>query len=463
MPLNQSMRHAVPDFAGWWLNYPQSPFPGPSRAMKNLAPTSSTHTALVFAFTFSFFANLLPAADWPQWRGPNRDGISAERGLLKEWPKDGPRLLWQAKDIGSGYSTPSVVGERLYLCSNEGMDNEFVQALATSDGRRLWQARLGNVGNPDQQPKFPAARSTPTVDGDVLFALGSDGDLAGVEIATGKVRWRKSLRADFGGKPGTWAYTESPLVDGDQLVCTPGGETATIVALNKRTGEVIWKCAVPGGDDAAYTSVIIVEAAGVKQYVQMLARGLVGVEAQTGKFLWRYDRTVSRFKANIPTPVARGDLIYSAGAGTGGGVVRLKRDAETVSPEPGYFSPKLPATIGGAVVMGDYLFGTANSGLLCVDFASGEFKWDNPSLGAASLCLADGRLYLHGENGQVALVEAAVEGYREKGRFTPPDLPTRSQPMEKAWAYPVVSHGRLYIRDQQMLYCYDVKAPAAGE
>ncbi|MCW5553326.1 MAG: PQQ-like beta-propeller repeat protein [Verrucomicrobiae bacterium] len=431
--------------------------------MKNLCPSNSTHPALVFAFTFSLFANLLPAADWPQWRGPNRNGLSAERGLLKAWPKDGPRLLWQAKDIGSGYSTPSVVGERLYLCSNEGLENEFVQALATSDGRRLWQARLGKVGNLDQKPEFPAARSTPTVVGEVLFALGSDGDLACVEIATGEVRWRKSLRADFGGKPGTWAYTESPLVDGDKLVCTPGGETATIVALNKRTGEVIWKCAVPGGDDAAYTSVILVEAAGVKQYVQMLARGLVGVDAQTGKFLWRYDRTVSRFKANIPTPVARGDLIYSAGAGTGGGVVRLRRDAESVSPEPGYFSPKLPATIGGAVVMGDHLFGTANSGLLCVDFASGEFKWDNPSLGAASLCLADGRLYLHGENGQVALVEATVEGYREKGRFTPPDLPTRTQPMEKAWTYPVVSHGRLYIRDQQMLYCYDVKAAPSGE
>src|ERR1044071_6911702 len=147
-------------------------------------------------------------SDWPQWRGPERTGISSETGLLKEWPKDGPKLLWQLKDIGSGYSTPAVVGDRLYLLSNEGLENEFVQALKVQDGKRIWSTHLGNVGNPKQQPNFPAARSTPTIDGDVLYALGSDGDLACVEITTGKVRWQKNLRKDFGGKPGEWAYSE---------------------------------------------------------------------------------------------------------------------------------------------------------------------------------------------------------------------------------------------------------------
>lgn len=423
--------------------------------MKNLYRSISRIAAPLLAVSLPLS---LSAADWPQWRGPQRNGVSTETGLLKEWPKEGPKLVWQANDVGSGYSTPAVAGGRLYLCGNEELDDEFVQALAAADGRRIWRTRLGNVGNPDQQPKFPAARSTPTVEADLLYALGSDGDLACVETATGKVRWRKSLRTDFGGKPGTWAYSESPLVDGDALVCTPGGDDATLVALKKRTGEVLWKCAVPGGDEAAYSSAIVVNAAGVKQYVQMLARGLVGVEAATGKFLWRYDRTVSRFKANIPTPVVRGGDIYSAGAGTGGGLVRIKAGGGAVETEPGYFSPKLPTAIGGAVLAGDHLFGTANSGLLCVEFTTGEIKWDNASLGAASLCLADGRLYLHGENGQVALVEASTEGYRERGRFTPPDLPARSQQMEKAWTYPVVANGRLYIRDHQMLYCYDVKA-----
>ena len=193
------------------------------------------------------------AVDWPQWRGPNRDGISKESGLLKQWPAEGPKLIWKLSDIGSGYSTPAVVRGRLYLLANDGLENEFVQALETKDGKRIWSTRLGNVGNPKQQPNFPAARSTPTVVGDTLYALGSDGDLACLELASGKVKWQKSLRNDFAGKPGTWAYAESPLVDGDTLVCTPGGSEATIVGLDRTTGQVRWKCATPEGDEAAYS------------------------------------------------------------------------------------------------------------------------------------------------------------------------------------------------------------------
>ena len=168
-------------------------------------------------------------------------------------------MVWQLKDICSGYSTPSVVGDRLYLLSNQGTNDEFVQALEAKDGKQIWSQRIGNVGNPDQQPNYPAARSTPTVDGEWLFALGSDGDLACLERATGKVRWQKNLRKDYGGQPGTWAYSESPLIDGEAVVCTPGGPDATLVALNKKTGELIWKCAIPGGEHAAYTSALVIE------------------------------------------------------------------------------------------------------------------------------------------------------------------------------------------------------------
>src|SRR5436309_6582405 len=181
------------------------------------------------------------ANDWPQWRGPQRNGISGETGLRKGWPNDGPKLIWKLNDIGRGYSAPAVVGERLYLLGNQGLENEFVEALAVTDGKRIWSTPLGKVGNPKQKPNFPAARSTPTVDGEVLYALGSDGDLACFEIASGKVRWQKNLRKDFGGKPGEWAYAESPLIDGETLVCTPGGAEATLVGLNKETGEVRWK------------------------------------------------------------------------------------------------------------------------------------------------------------------------------------------------------------------------------
>jgi outer membrane protein assembly factor BamB len=397
---------------------------------------------------------VLHAADWPQWRGPQRNGVSQETGLLKEWPKEGPKLAWRVKDIGSGFSTPSVVGERLYLLSNRGLDDEFVQALAVKDGQNIWATHLGKVGNPDQQPNYPAARSTPTVDGKLLYALGSDGDLACLETASGKVRWRKNLRTEFGGKPGNWAYAESPLIDGDILICTPGGSQVTLVALNKKTGDVIWKCAVPGGDEAAYASAIIVEACGVRQCVQLLQKGLVGVNATTGQFLWRYGKLVSRYNNNVPTPVAEGGSIYGGSVGTGGGLVNLKAKDGGVEVKEAYFSPKFPTSIGGAVKLADYLYGTSQT-LQCLEFKTGAVKWDERSLGAASLCVAEDRLYLHGENGEVALVEATPDGCREKGRFTPPDPPERGS--AKAWAYPVVADGRLYIRDIGTLWCYNIR------
>ena len=296
------------------------------------------------------------------------------------------------------------------------------------------------------------------MEGGFLYALGSDGDLACLEIGTGKVRWQKNLRSDFGGKPGQWAYSESPLIDGEAVVCTPGGGEATLLALNKKTGEVIWKCALPEGDEAGYASSILVEAGGVKQCVQLLQKGLVGVEAKTGRFLWRYGKAVSRYGANIPTPLASDGFIYTAAAGTGGGLVKLKAAGGSVEPEQVYFESKFPAAIGGAVKVGDYLYGTTAQAMLCVEFATGKIKWEERALGAASLCCADGRLYLHGENGEVALVEASPEAYREKGRFTPADRPKHRQEMEKAWAYPVVANGRLYIREHGTLWCYDVKS-----
>ena len=219
---------------------------------------------------------------------------------------------------------------------------------------------------------------------------------------------------------------------------------------------MLWKCAVPGGDEAAYSSALKGEFGGVGQYVQMLQGGLVGVEAGTGKFLWRYKKTVSQFKANIPTPVMKDNLIYSAGAGTGGGLIKAPA-AAGAAPEQVYFSPKLPTAIGGCVLVGDYLYGTGQA-MLCAEFATGSVKWEERAIGPASLCFAGDRLYLHGEDGEVALVEPTPAGYREKGRFTPPNQPPKSNAMEKAWAYPAVANGRLYIRDHQMLWCYDVRS-----
>jgi len=394
------------------------------------------------------------ADDWPQWRGPERNGVSKETGLLKEWPKEGPKLIWQVKEIGSGYSTPSVVGKRLYLLSNEGADKEFVQALEVADGKRAWSTPIGKVGR-NEGPQYPGARSTPTVDGDSIYALGSDGDLVCLETANGAIRWNKNLRSDFSGKPGNWAYAESPLIDGDVLVCTPGGSDATLVALNKKTGEVVWKAVVPGGDEAGYASIIKMEAGGPKQYVQFVGKGVVGVDAKTGKFLWRYDKTAQNSPANIPTPLAEGDYVFSGAGRSGGGLIKLKTKDGAFEVEEVTFSPKLPTAIGGAVKVGEHFYGTAGQSLLCAEFKTGKLKWEERSVAPGSLFYAEGRLYLHGENGDVALVEATPEGYREKGRFTPPGQPERGR--TKAWSYPVVANGRLYIHDLGTLWAYDVK------
>jgi outer membrane protein assembly factor BamB len=384
--------------------------------------------------------------------------LSQETGLLVQWPKEGPRLLWQIADIGDGFSTPAVVGTRIYLMSNRGLDNEFVQARSTENGEALWTTRVGKVGNPDQDPPYPMARSTPTVDGDLLYALGSDGDLACLEARSGAVRWQKSLRKEFGGQPHAWAYAESPLVDGDLLVVTPGGAQATMVALDKKTGALVWKSAVPGGDPAGYASAIVAHAGGRKQYVQFLSKGLVGVDAKTGEFLWRYTEVV-KGPAQTFTPIARDGYVYAGALSIGGGLVRLKSDGGRFEAEQVYFERGLPNGFGGAVLVGDHLYGTEVKALVAAEFTTGRVKWKAEDFGKASVTYADGHLYLHEWDGEVALVEATPDGYREKGRFTLPNPPKRAgQFADTAYAYPVIANRRLYIRDLATMWAYDIQA-----
>lgn len=431
--------------------------------MKSRSITTIAAVCLFFSgVSVTWTANVgASTSDWAQWRGPERSGVSKEVGLLKQWPAEGPKLLWQVNDLGDGYSTPAVVGNRIYLMSNIGMDNEFVQALSTQDGKPIWTTRVGNVGNPNQNPPYAKARSTPTIDGNYVYALGSDGDLTCLEAKSGKIRWQKNIRKEFGGQPGEWAYAESPLVDGDLVVVTPGGAQATMAAVNKKTGAVIWKSAIPGGDPAGYASAIVVQGGGRKQYVQLLTHGLVGVDAKTGQFLWRY-KDVAKGPAQFFTPIARGEYVYGGALGVGGGLVRLKADGGGVTAEQVYFERGLPNGIGGALVVGEYIYGTESGQKLVVaEFTTGKVKWQSDTIGWASVAYADGHLYLHGFNGQLALVEASPEGYREKGRFSPPAQPKRKQVgpyPEGAFAYPVIANGRLYIRDLGTLWAYDLKA-----
>lgn len=401
------------------------------------------------------FASTAIAADWPQWRGPDRTGVSKETGLLKEWPKDGPKLRWKAEDIGSGYSTPIVIGGRVYLQTTRGEDEQCL-ALDERSGKVLWSSGIGRVGK-NSGPQYPGTRATPTFDDGRLYCLASDGELSCRTASDGKEIWRRNIVSEFGGKVGYWAYSESVLVDGDRVICTPGGDSAGLAAFDKKNGAVLWKSELPDGDVADYASVMAVEGGGHRQIVGFLRKGLVGVDAASGKFLWRFSKTVDMpgtpTGANILTPVVLGNRVFSSGSRSGGALVELVPDNDGVTTKEVYFNKALSPSIGGAVLVDGYLYGSSGATVFCADFATGEVKWKERSVGQASLCYADGRIYARGFETDVALIEATPEAYREHGRFAPPD---RSK--VKAWPHPIVANGAMYLRDQGVLQCYEIAA-----
>jgi outer membrane protein assembly factor BamB len=395
--------------------------------------------------------------DWPGWRGADRTGVSREKGLLAKWPEGGPKLAWKAEKLGGGYSTPSVAGGRIYLLGTDrplngkkaAGEKELLIALDARDGARLWATPIGVVAS----NTFPGPRSTPTVDGELLYAISSDGKLVCAETARGKLRWTKDLKAGFAGKSGRWGYAESPLVDGDVVVCTPGGDKATLLALNKKTGATVWRAPVKGKSvEAGYSSALVAEVRGVRQYIQFLKVGVVGISAQDGKELWQYTRPASRI-ASCSTPIFRADCVFAAsGYNTGGGLVRLTGNGKGFLAKEEYFVKPMQNHHGGVVLVGDHLYGTGAAKLFCVSFKDGKVAWEDRSVGKGSITCADGHLYVRSEKGPVALVEATPAGYKEKGRFSQP-----SRSKQSAYPHPVIAGGKLYLRDWDVLLCYNIK------
>lgn len=403
------------------------------------------------------------ADDWPQWQGPDRNAISKEGGLLKEWPKDGPPLAWKITGLGGGDSAPSIAASRIFGMSNQD-DDEVVWALSETDGKTLWTTRLGPAFKQQASQGKEGPGCTPTVDGERLYVEGLSGDVACLQAKDGKIIWQRSLPGDFGGRVPMWSYRESPLVDGDKVICTPGGEDAMLVALDKLTGKTIWKSQVPGSSKAAYASAIAIDFDGQRQYVQLTQKALVGVAASDGKFLWRYDRPANGMGINCSTPLYHDGLVFAASAyGAGGGLVKLSKDANGgVKAEEVYSTKKMQNHHGGMILLDGSLYG-ANGGneggfLVCLDFKTGNVLWDerdDPERRApkGSVALADGRLYYRTEKGTMLLIEPNPKQYIERGRF---DQPDRSK--LPAWSHPVIANGKLYLRDQDLLLCYDVKA-----
>lgn len=421
----------------------------------------------VFLLILLCNAGSLSAEDWPQWRGPHRDSISSETGLLKSWPVGGPKVAWKATELGSGYSSIVIGSGQLFTMGRKD-SAVVVTALEATNGQRVWTRQIGETS------RHPC--STPTLDGDHLYCLDPDGELVCLQSATGEIVWQRSFVDEFAGRMMSGrGYGESPLIDGDRLICTPGGEDAAMIALDKLTGKLLWKSKLPdlgphGRDGAGFSSIVLTEAAGLRQYVQLMGRGVVGFDASDGRFLWGYN-AIANGTANIPTPIVYDEYVFSAN-GYAAGSVLLKLVADEVqNGEPPGVKAEIVYTLsgsqfqnhhGGVVRIGDYLYaghGNNNGLPTCLDFKTGQIVWKRrgPGVGSAAVVFVDGQLYFRYQDGVVALIEASNRGYQLHGTLVIPGAGGDS------WSHPVVSNGRLYLREQETLWVYDLRRESSAE
>jgi outer membrane protein assembly factor BamB len=399
-------------------------------------------------------------APWPSFRGVDRTGVSPEKGLYKAWPKDGPKLVWEAAGAGRGYASVAIADGKVYtlgdgLSTAEDTD-EYLTCFDQTTGKQLWKAKTGEAWA-DRKPDWGSSRSTPTVDGQYVYVLTPQGVLFCFD-SVGKQRWKKDLKADFrGNKDDSWGYSESVLIDGPNLVCTPGGEANTLVALNKTTGEQVWSCTRPGDRGAGHASVVISQIGDTKVYVQTTGSGPLGVRAKDGKLMWKYD--IEKTTAVIPTPIVRGDLVFfTAGYDRGGALLKQvptsNGDVEVKEVYP--LNRDLQNKHGGVVLIGDYIYGDGGDKGIpqCADLMTGEVKWKSRGAGSGSACVAaaDGNLYVRYTNGMMTLVKAQPTGFEEVGSFKIPGSGSRP-----SWSHPVIADGKLYLREGDKILCYDVR------
>jgi outer membrane protein assembly factor BamB len=406
------------------------------------------------------------ASDWPQWRGVNRDGRSTETGLLQAWPADGPRRVWSASGFGAGFASLSIADGRIFTTGDIG-DDQFVMAARERDGAPLWRARIG----PASEHMSPGARSTPTVSGGRVYALGSDGDLVCLTAADGSECWRRHILRDYSSRQMRysgvhyWGISESPLVDGDKVIVTPGGQEALLAAFDAASGRETWRTRVttdlgPKGDDGtAYSSIVVSTAGGIRQYVTLVGRGAVGVEAASGRLLWNYN-PIANGTANISTPVISGDQVFiSTGYQTGAALLQLSARPDGVKAIERYFLPHTTFQNhhGNMVLDKGVLYAGHghNQGFpIAIDLESGRVLWGparNRGEGSAAVIWADGRLYFRYQNGLMVLADASPGGYQERGSFMIPGVKRES------WSHPVIANGRLLLREQEQIHAYDLR------
>lgn len=383
-------------------------------------------------------------AEWHQWRGPNRDGISAETGLLQAWPSNGPRQRWRTTGAGEGYSSFSASGGRLYTLGARG-STEYLSAFDADTGRKLWEQANGQRFRND---RGDGPRSTPTVDGTRLFVFGGSGDLSAYDAATGARQWTVNVVREHGGVVPYWGYSESPLVIGDRIIVNVGGRGASLVAFAKADGRVLWRAE---SDEAGYSSPVLLRTGSLSQAVFFTGRRALAVDPRDGRLLWSYP-AVSNRTANIATPVVRGSQVFlSSDYGTGAALLQVRAAGNLANAEEVYFTREMRNHHASSVLVGEHLYGFSGSILTAMRFGTGEVAWRDRSVGKGSLIFADNRLYLYSEGGVVGLAEATPDGYREHGRFRIPqgNLPT--------WSHPIITGGRLIVRDQDTVWAFDVR------
>ncbi|MEZ5943538.1 MAG: PQQ-binding-like beta-propeller repeat protein [Planctomycetaceae bacterium] len=388
------------------------------------------------------------SSGWTQYGGPNRDNISLETGLMTEWPAGGPALNWTATNLGEGYSSVSMSDDgKVYTMGNRG-NQEMTICLDLATGKELWATQTGNAYR-ESQGNGP--RSTPTIDGDRLYVLGANGDLACLSRDQGRILWKGNILQQYGANNIVWGISESVLIDGNKAVFTPGGRGATMVAVDKMSGRELWKSSVPGNPQAAYSSIVVADIGGSRQYVNFVHTAVVGIDAATGNALWGI-QSPANGTANCSSPLASGNLVFAAsGYGTGGTLVEVNGARRNVSAREVYHINDMKNHHGGMVLIDGYIYGTDEQILRCIELKSGETKWQSRSVGKGAVVYADGHIILRSENGPVAMFAASPDKYEEQGRFEPP----RSD--RPAWPHPVVANGCLFLRDQDKLFCYALK------
>ncbi len=402
--------------------------------------------------------------DWPQWNGANRDGHSDEKGLLKVWPAGGPKMLWSFKDAGVGLSAPAVVGGKVFALGARKGD-ECVIALDEM-GREIWAAKIAPPFDFEGNEWSLGPNSTPAVDGELLFALGSQGVIVCVEIASGRERWRKNLPAELGaevnpigGGKGGWGFSWSPLVDGEKVIITPGGPNGLVAALDKKTGALLWQTKDVAGQ-CTYSSPIVAEVGGVRQYVVLKQSGAVGIEAKSGKLLWTYRSARAWPDIAAVTPIFHDGQVFITAWKGGCDLFKIERKGDAFDAVQGYAKNTIGNAHGGVVLLDGKIYGSHDlRSWRCLDFKTGEQIWeDQKTVGVGAVTVADGRMYVLSQNtDKVSLAEMTAAGVKVTGEFTLPAVSKLRRSSTKAWSHPVVSGGRLYIREQEMIFCYSIK------